>query len=110
MSFTVRQKPTCLGPGRPGRDLVLAWVVAGAKGAELSEDTPGLPGSYNPGLPAVGTVVIPFGCDGEGGSTELHVFDLYAAEGDMNQAPYSELDVSAVVPPGVVASSMAAAR
>jgi hypothetical protein len=98
VSFTVRQAPTCLGPERPGRDLVLAWTVAGAAGAELSEDTPGMPGSYNPGLPAAGSVEVGFACDGDGGSTEMHVFDLYAAEGAMNQAPYAELDVSAAIP------------
>lgn len=94
----MRQQPTCLAPDHPGRPLILAWVVAGAHGAELSEDTPGMPGTYNAGLPAVGSMAIGFSCSSSEGTAELHVFDLYVADGDGTQAPYSELDVSTAIP------------
>jgi hypothetical protein len=106
VSFNVRQKPTCVGPGRPGQDLVLAWTVSGAPGAALAEDTPGTPGTLSNGLPASGSLAVAFACDAAAGATATHVFDLYAVGGAGNQAPYSELRVSAAVPPGMTVTPL----
>ncbi|NUP54184.1 MAG: hypothetical protein HOW97_43750 [Catenulispora sp.] len=91
------QQPTCLAPGVPGQNLILAWRVAGSGEVELSADTPGVAGSLRRGLPDNGTLAIRFGCSGVPGGSETHVFDLYVGSGS---GPTARVTVSAAIPGG----------
>jgi len=93
----VLRNPTCRAPGVPGQSLILAWRLAGSGTADLSADTPGIPGTLRRDLPSDGTLEIRFGCLGLPGTSETHVFDLYAVGGT---ATATRLTVSAVIPAG----------
>jgi hypothetical protein len=97
VSFKVQIQPTCLAGGVAGKPVRLAWQVANATEADLSADAPvGDVGSLKKGLPTSGWLDVAFMCSGPPGSTETHVFDLYAVSGQNH--PSSELTVSAKIP------------
>ena len=83
-SLRVVQQPACPVHGTPdapfsapGKDVVIAWSVSGAKGAAIAVDNPNIYGAYGSDYGSSGQLTLPFGCDGRG--TTSHTYTVWPA-------------------------------